>query len=77
MSKDIINKSKKTLCIQLPLKMALWGAGSWTLTANNKRKLESFHHESIRRVLNASTPSRQKWEESQAQNHKHKGERKI
>jgi exonuclease III len=52
MSKDITTEFKKLLYIQLPLNTALWGAESWTLTADNERKLETFHHKSIRRILN-------------------------
>ena len=52
MSKDITTEFKKMLYIQLPLNTALWGAESWTLTAEDERKLESFHHKSIRRILN-------------------------
>jgi hypothetical protein len=52
MSKDITTEFKKLLYIQLPLNTALWGAESWTLTADNERKLETFHHKSIHRILN-------------------------
>ena len=40
------------LYIQLPLNTALWGAESWILTNESERKLETFHHSAIRRILN-------------------------
>ena len=52
MSKDITTEFKKMLHIQLPLNTALWGSESWTLTADNERRLESFHHTSIRQIPN-------------------------
>jgi hypothetical protein len=52
--KHITTEFKKMLYIQLPLNTALWGAESWTLTAESERKLETFHHSSIRRIMNVS-----------------------
>ena len=43
---------KKQLYIALPLSIALWGCESWTLTAENQRKLNTFHHKAIRKILN-------------------------
>jgi hypothetical protein len=60
MSKDIATNFKKTLHIPLPPNMALCGAPSrgpsklWTLTANNERGLQSFHHKSIRQTLTST-----------------------
>ena len=52
MLKDITTEFKKMLYIQLPLNTALWGAESWTLTADNERRLESFHHKPIHQIIN-------------------------
>jgi hypothetical protein len=35
-----------------PTKHGAVGRASWTLTADNERRLESFHHKLIRRILN-------------------------
>jgi hypothetical protein len=51
-AKDITTEFKKLLYIQLPLNTVLWGAESWTVTVDNKRKLETFYHKSIYRILN-------------------------
>jgi exonuclease III len=51
-SKHITTEFKKLLYIQLPLNTALWGAESWTLTAENDRKLQTFHHSAIRLIMN-------------------------
>jgi exonuclease III len=52
--KHVTTEFKKMLYIQLPLNTALWGAESWTLTAESERKLETFHHSSIRRIMNVT-----------------------
>ncbi len=38
----------------IPLNTILWGCESWTLHADLIRKLRSFHHKSIRRILGIS-----------------------
>ena len=53
-SKHISKEFKKLLYIQLPLNTALWGAESWTLTAENERKLQTFHHSAIRLIMNVT-----------------------
>jgi hypothetical protein len=51
-SKHITTEFKKLLYLQLPLNTALWGAESWTLTVDNERKLQRFHHAAIRKIMN-------------------------
>ena len=46
--------AKKYLYLALPLNIVLWGCESWALTAESRRKLSSFHHKSIRKILGIS-----------------------
>jgi hypothetical protein len=51
-SKHVTTEFKKLLCIQLPLNTAPWGTESWILTVENERKLQTFHHAAIRKIMN-------------------------
>ena len=51
-SKHITLEFKKLLYLQLPLNTALWGAESWTMTAESERELQRFHHAAIRKIMN-------------------------
>ena len=42
---------KRTMYIQNHINTLLFGCESWTLTADNLRKLEVYHHKALRRIL--------------------------
>jgi hypothetical protein len=44
-------RTKRLIFQSIPLNMALYGCESWTLPAYLKRALNTFFHESIRRIL--------------------------
>jgi hypothetical protein len=41
------NQVQENIVQPTPINAVPWGAESWTLAANNERRLESFHHEPI------------------------------
>jgi hypothetical protein len=43
---------KHSIYTSFAVNTALWGCESWNLSAKNQKQLESFHHSSIRRILN-------------------------
>jgi len=51
-NKDIDKKIKAEIYIAGPLNALLWGCEAWNLTKCNLKKLMSFHHSAIRRILN-------------------------
>ena len=51
-NKDIDKKIKAEIYIAGPLNALLWGCEAWNLTKNNLKKIMSFHHSAIRRILN-------------------------
>ena len=46
-----IDKWVKWIYAGGPVNMLLWGAESWSITKKILKKLQSFHHSSIRRIL--------------------------
>jgi len=44
--------SPPTCMITMPLNTVLWGCKSWSLTEENKRQLQVFHHCSLHKILN-------------------------
>jgi hypothetical protein len=55
MSKDITTASKQMLYIQLPLNTALWGAKSWTLTADNNAEQIVISEEFLDELVSLGT----------------------
>jgi hypothetical protein len=51
-NKDISKKIKAEIYIAGPLNALLWGCEAWNLTKCNLKKIMSFHHSAIRRILN-------------------------
>jgi hypothetical protein len=45
-------RTKHNVYTSLAISTVLWGCESWSLSAKNKKELESFHHSAIRRILN-------------------------
>ena len=45
-------ETKVRVYVQIPLNTVLWGCESWALTEDLKRELRTFHHRSLRRILN-------------------------
>jgi len=45
---------KRRIYLAIPFNTALYGCESWTLTEHDRRLLTTFHHKSIRRILNIS-----------------------
>jgi hypothetical protein len=50
-SKSIPLRTKYLVYTAIPLNTALWGCESWSLTGNMERRLTTFHHTTIRRIL--------------------------
>jgi hypothetical protein len=51
-NRDIGKKIKAEIYIAGPLNALLWGCEAWNLTKNNLKRIMSFHHSAIRRILN-------------------------
>jgi hypothetical protein len=52
--KKITLRTRKTLCMQIPMNVALWGCDSWALTATHIAKLTTFHHKCARWLVNVT-----------------------
>ena len=50
-SRDVDKRIKAEIYIAGPLNALLWGCEAWNLTKDNLRKIMSFHHGAIRRIL--------------------------
>ncbi len=53
-NKDVDRRIKYQVYTSGPLNALLWGCETWNLTEKNLRKLRSFHHGTIRRILQIS-----------------------
>ena len=45
---------KRQIFLAIPVNTVLYGCETWTLKADHRRKLTSFYHKSIRRILGIS-----------------------
>jgi hypothetical protein len=50
-SKSIPLQTKYLVYMAIPLNTTLWGCKSWSMTGNMERRLTTFHHTTIRRIL--------------------------
>jgi hypothetical protein len=50
-SKSIPIRTKYLVYVAIPLNTALWGCESWSITGTMERRLTTFHHTTIRRIL--------------------------
>lgn len=53
-SDEVPLPTKYMVYCAIPLNTVLWGCESWAVTADMVRSLESFHHKSIRSILNVN-----------------------
>jgi len=51
MCRDVNKWVKYWIYVGEPINMLLWGAKSWSITKKILKKLQSFHHSLIRRIL--------------------------
>jgi hypothetical protein len=51
-NKDIDIRMKLNIFTLFVINAILWGCEIWNLSGKNKKQLESFHHSTIRRILN-------------------------
>jgi hypothetical protein len=50
--RDVYHRTKDNIYTVFPLNALPWGYETWTLTTNNLKKLEAFHHGAARRIRN-------------------------
>jgi hypothetical protein len=53
-NKAVDMDTKRQIFLAIPANTALYGCESWALKAHHRRKLTSFYHKSIRRILGIS-----------------------
>jgi hypothetical protein len=51
-NKDVDIRMKLNIYTSFIINAILWGCEIWNLSSKNKKQLETFHHSTIRQILN-------------------------